>query len=333
MTKFNARGGDASQYNLGRGKLYLKGETKFLSATPVLDGWRDIGNVTQFTVTQEAETKEHKSFLTGVQSIDQEIAVSRKMNISFATDELSANNIALFLSGTLRDNAQGDAVANGACLASDFDAGGGIALTNKNFFYDSGATDFLFDIWFDLTLELNVPGVLAYGVTRCYDFQPQGTQAIAVRKDGTTRTDEGGGTTLLTEGTHYEIDRKMGRIRFFNVGSGGLERGDTFMVKWAAPAGDATKSNGIDFLLTKVGLLTSSGVSVGLKFVGENPNDPGRPMEMEFYSIKLRPDGDFAGIGDDWTQLAFSGVAQAVSNPPLFASPYGVFTSRPVYST
>ena len=333
MPKFNPRGGDASQYNLGRGKLYLRGETKFLGNTPVLDGWRDVGNVTQFTVSQEAETKEHKSFLSGLQSIDQEIAVSNKMSISFATDELSVNNIRLFLSGSLYDNKQGDAVTNGSCIASNYDAGGGFELVNKNFFYDSASTDYLFDLWFDLTLDITVTGVIAYGLTRCYDFQAAGTQAITVRKNGTTRVDEGGGTTLLTEGTHYEIDRKMGRIRFFDVGAGGLVRGDTFMVKWAAPTGDTNKVLGVDYLLSKVGLLTSSGVSVGLKFIGENPNDAGKPMEMEFYSIKLRPDGDFAGIGDDWTQLSFTGVAQAVSNPPLLASPYGVFTSRPSFST
>lgn len=326
--KFNARGGDATSYTLGRGKLYLKGDTWFQGATPSLDGWRDVGNVTNFTVTQESETKEHKNFLSGVQTIDLNIAVSRKLTLSFTSDELNVQNLAKFFSGTLYSKYLDTNVPNMAALASDEPLV--IAAGDRNFFYDSATSDYLFDIWFDL--QLNMP---IYGIVRAYDFEPQAAQAITVRKQATTRTATDG--TVLTEGTHYEIDRKMGRIRFFENVAGGIARGDTFQVKWATPT-DVNKLTagvgiGFDVQLHRIGILENSGVEVALKFIAENPNDGDKQTEFEFFKVKLSPDGEFSAIGDDWAGLSFTGVASTIPNPPAQASPYGRITTRSLSST
>lgn len=324
--KFNARGGDATSYTLGRGKLYLKGDTWFQGATPSLDGWRDVGNVTNFTVTQESETKEHKNFLSGVQTIDLNIAVSRKLTLSFTSDELNVQNLAKFFSGTLYSKYLDTNVPNMAAIASDSAL---IAAGDRNFFYDSATSDYLFDLWFDL--QLNYP---IYGIVRAYDFEPQAAQAITVTKQAANRTTPG---TALTEGTHYEIDRKMGRIRFFENVAGGIARGDTFLVTWATPT-DVNKLTtgvgiGFDVQLHRIGILENSGVEVALKFIAENPNDGDKQTEFEFFKVKLSPDGEFSAIGDDWAGLSFTGVASTIPNPPAQASPYGRITTRSLSST
>lgn len=324
---FTPRGGSPASYVLGRGKLYVKGDVKRSGLTPGTDGWRDIGNCSAFTVTQEAEVKEHKSYLSGIATIDKQVPVSQKMTVSFTTDEV-ANwlNLAAFFSGTLLTDSLGGVVPNNAGVASDFWA----TLTSNpsiaNVFVQTASTDYLYDLWYDLELFVTSPFNAFY---RALDFSPQGAQAISVRKQATTNVATDG--VALTENTHYLIDRRMGRIMFLDV-PGGIARGDTWQVKWAASP-DATKALGLDTAQHMIQLLTNSGVTVGLKFVGENPNDGDKQVEYGFHKVQLKPEGEFSGIGDDWAGLGFSGAVEAISNPPAGTSPYGWARGRDAYAT
>lgn len=323
---FTPGGGDPSKYVLGRGKLYLRGDTKLVVASPQVAGWRDVGNVTAFTVTQEAEVKEHKSFLQGIATIDKQVPVSQKMTIGFTTDEASNwLNLAAFFSGTLNNAELGWVVPNTSGTASDFWATT-FSLPIANMYVQTAATDFLYDLWIDITLYLPAPFNAEY---RALDFASQANQAISVRKAATSRTATDG--TLLTEGTHYRIDRKMGRILFLNV-AGGIARGDTFQISWAASP-DASKAAAADAKLNLIQLLTSSGITVGLKFIQENPNNGDLQTEWGFHKIQLKPEGEFGGISDDWAGLSFSGAVEAISNPPAGTSPYGWVLGRDVYTT
>lgn len=318
---FSARGGDNTKYVLGRGKLYLQGDVKrsgTASSSPV--PWRDIGNVTAFAIAQESETKDHRSFLSGIAVIDKQVPISQKMTISFTTDE-AANmlNLAHFLSGDLENDGMGfgPTVFNPVALASDFLPG--VVVMAEHFFVDTATTDHIYDLWYDITL--NIAG---FGETRCYDFAP--AQTVLVEKQNANRTSAG---TALTAGTHYELDRKMGRVRFFNV-AGGITRNDTFRVSWAASA-DATKANGFDTLLNRIKILTKSGLTVGVKFVQENPNNSDNQTEYGFHRVQLKPEGEFSGIGDDWAGLGFSGAVEAITSPPQGTSIYGWVVNRDVY--
>lgn len=336
MAGFDPRGGKPTNYVLGRGKLYLSGDiTRTVDlVNPVADSnktWRDVGNVTAFTIAQESETKEHRSFLTGIQTIDLEVAVSQKMTLSFTADEINALNLARFLSGRYlgADGNSGGgvpALGNGAGIASN-DA---VYTTGtENFFKTTIATDQVFDVWYDI--ELTILGV----TYPCIDFEPQGTgasqQNIIVHRNLTNRTTVGAGT-LLVEGTDYEIDRKMGRIRFLS--GGGMVRGQNFRVNW--DASEDRSASAIAFLddkLFAIQPLTTSGITVGLKFIQENANDGDIPLAYEFWQVKLKPDGELAGIGDDWSQLSFSGVVESVGSPGTFGSPYGRILGRNSFST
>lgn len=82
---------------LGRGSIQLA----LLDATTGKPkGFRHIGNVKAFTIGLEKETLEHKSSRSGVATIDREIALSQKANVTVTFDEiLNFQNMALFLSG------------------------------------------------------------------------------------------------------------------------------------------------------------------------------------------------------------------------------------------
>lgn len=339
MPGFDTRGGKPANYTLGRGKLYLTGDgaktASLGNASDVANSqkvWRDVGNVTAFTIAQESETKEHKSSLQGLQVIDLEVAVSQKMTISFTLDELNANNLSRFLSGKYigLDNDTGSSgLANGAAIASD-DAL--IASGSRNYFIDTDATDRVHDVWYDIVLSLPIIGVTN---APCIDFESQANQAITVRKQDTTNIAADG--TALTEGTHYELDRRMGRIRFLAV-AGGLTAGDTFTVEWNAPSVAKSATPGLDDSLWVIQPLTTSSVSVGLMFILENANDGDHPTGYEFWQVKLKPDGELAGIGDDWATLNFTGVvesvAQGVGNRDVpYGSEYGRAIGRNSFST
>lgn len=331
--QFDTRGGKPNTYLLGRGRLYISGDVKRFSGSTAVDGsktnWRDVGNVTNFTVSQESESKEHRSSLQGIQVIDLEVPVSQKMLVTFAVDEINVLNLARFFSGELLSGDLGYAsggLFNASCVDSTTLVAG--VTGDPNWYVDTNTTDQVHDMWYDLDLTTLVYG----GTFRAVDFQPQASQAITVRKQATSRTATDG--TVLTEGTHYELDRKLGRIRFYNV-AGGLTAGDTIQVRWAAPTGDTSKNTttGQDAKLFMIKLLTTSSASVSLMFVSENPNNADEVAGLEMFKVKLKPDGEFAGIGDDWATLSFTGALESVTNPPPGASAYGRWIGRTAYST
>jgi hypothetical protein len=328
--QFDLRGGKATNYLLGRGRLMISGDVKRYNAGAAIDGskqnWRDVGNITNFTVSQESESKEHRSSLQGIQVIDLEVPVSQKMVVTFAVDEINVINLARFFSGELLSPDLNFTLANASCVDSTTNT------SNENWFVDTNTTDQVHDMWYDLDLNIPVLG----GVFRAIDFQTQANQAITVRKQATSRTATDGTnmTAAGGEGVTYEIDRKLGRIRFFDV-AGGITRGDTIQVRWAAPTGDASKntSTAADAKLFMIKLLTTSSASVALMFISENPNNGDEGAGLEMFKVKLKPDGEFAGIGDDWAALSFSGALESVTSPPPGASAYGRWIGRTAYST
>ena len=338
-------GGNPGNYLLGRGKLYLKGE---FGTTLTDGGWRDIGNCTAFTLTQESEKKEHLSYLTGVKTIDLEVAVSTKVTIAFTIDEVqNLLNQAPFLSGVATGyNAVGGntgitiagvgtmpALFNAACVDSDDTAawalGGPVQSGTINYHRAAGNTALGF--WYDLELPFMVTtGSIAGGTWRAYGFETQASQPILVEKNPSGRT--AGSGTALTEGTHYEIDRAMGRIRLL-PGASFAPATDVLLVSWAKPTVDRHPPGnlqGLDTTLNIIKPLTSTGITVGLKFVLDNPNN-NLKTEYELFAIKLSPDGELALLGDDWGSMAFTGVASTIASPPIGASPYGRISGLGAY--
>lgn len=318
------RGGLPTNYAIGRGRLLIGNDASIFSGGSeytVSDAYRDVGNCTAFALTQESETKEHTSYLSGVATRDLEVPISTKMNVSFQLDEVSMVNLARFLSGEVWNTVNLAGVSNAAAVVST------IATGAENYYVDTNTTDFLYDLWYQISLNLGSGPVAAV------DFETQANQAITVHKNPTNRTTGG---TLLTEGTDYEIDRKAGMIRFFINAPTGLTRGDSFRVGWAAPTVAKNPDSGavgVDDALSVVRILTNSGKTVPIRFISENPNNANLVDILDLWAVKLRPDGELQLIGDDWQTMGFTGALQAITNPPPNSSEYGRLMRRASYST
>jgi hypothetical protein len=101
----------------------------------------------------------------------------------------------------------------------------------------------------------------------------------------------------------YLLDVKMGRIFFHETSvTGALVAGDTID---AAVTADASAS-----VVQEIAVFNATDVDFALKFISVNPNDGDAEAEWQFHRVRLRAQGDLLLIGDDWTALPFSFVAQ-----------------------
>ena len=67
--------------------------------------YRDLGNVTSFKITPDADTLEHFSSRTGVKKRDVLIVLQQKMKVTMVMEEFTANNLAMMVYGTVDEAA------------------------------------------------------------------------------------------------------------------------------------------------------------------------------------------------------------------------------------
>ncbi len=119
------------------------------------------------------------------------------------------------------------------------------------------------------------------------------------------------GDVLVTEstptpgvlGTDYELDLVMGRVFVIN-GSLVLTAGEELRVTLTA---DAAPTTSVD----EVKALTQSSVTGALKFIAENPAANDQQTEYQFHKVSLKAEGDFSLIGDEFSTMNFTAVAES----------------------
>jgi hypothetical protein len=86
----------ANDYTVGKGKLYFR---PFLpgTQTPELGGFRYFGNVPELNVTQAEEKLDHVSSEGGINVKDDSLVTAQDQSVSFTTDNVSLDNLALWL--------------------------------------------------------------------------------------------------------------------------------------------------------------------------------------------------------------------------------------------
>lgn len=89
---------DISNYFEGKGVV---------SFTPDGGTKRDLGNCLSFRVAPEFETKEHKNFRNGTTEIDVTSVSSKKGTVTLQLDEITPDNLAMFLFATQSTNSAG----------------------------------------------------------------------------------------------------------------------------------------------------------------------------------------------------------------------------------
>jgi hypothetical protein len=99
---------------LGRGRLYFDA---FEQGTTTKTGERYIGNTPSLSLTVESESLDHYDSDAGVRVKDDSVLLQLNRTGAFVTDNVSADNIALFLLGEKSIQAQASAVAQTYALA------------------------------------------------------------------------------------------------------------------------------------------------------------------------------------------------------------------------
>jgi len=147
--------------------------------------------------------------------------------------------------------------------------------------------------WYDLR---NASGA------RLYDISPVVTPvADLVVKAGATSP----GSTI-TLGTDYTVDYVMGRI--FIPSTSTVTAGHKLFFDYS------TANN--EVAVDRVYGLTASQIKGALKFVSTNPADAGKRVEYQFHEVSIRPEGDLALIGDEFTQITLTGTANKNTKLP-----------------
>jgi hypothetical protein len=106
-------------YTLGRGILQI-GEWSGVTPPAYPGGFEDVGNSPRFEVEVAEETLDHFSSRTGLRLKDKTVTLETSYTLSFDLDEVSIENLARYVRGTVAGNVVQAAVALEAEFALRF---------------------------------------------------------------------------------------------------------------------------------------------------------------------------------------------------------------------
>lgn len=188
MPGFNTSGApNTRDYTLGRGRLYFG---KLTAAGLVdSDGFRDLGNVPEFTTTMAVEDITHQSSRSGLKITDARCTISQEIGLGFQLDESNLTNLADWLAATTEsyNNPHDTTFA-----AADAIVSSSIKLGR----------------WYELKDDTGA---------RVYDL---GATGVVI-----TLVEDPGGTPAALVANDYEIDLQMGLVRFLGTGTSTLTDG------------------------------------------------------------------------------------------------------------
>lgn len=223
--------------------------------------YRFVGNCPEFRITMSNETAKHFSSIEGLKQKDAEVVITQEMDVQFTFDEINFENLAEQLSGE---------------TASKSNTAAASAITGVN--------------------NVNVTAK-----ARWYDLYAPTSGAPATDTSGARIYDVGVVTiTGKTEGTDFEVDRKMGRI-FIPAGSTIVVGNISVLI---AANGSAVAT------VDEVKAMTKTAVTRALKFVQKNAAYQNQQTEYQFHQVRLRPSGDVSLIGDEFMAGQVQGSAE-----------------------
>lgn len=153
-------------------------------------------------------------------------------------------------------------------------------------------------------VQTSVAGITALG--RWYDItdgvNQTGVRVMDIDATLLTVNETSGAPVLLTEDVDYTVDEKTGRI-FFLTTAADITAGEPFSVTLSADAAAVAYD--------EVRGLTKTSVLVALKFVAVNPANNDEVKEYQFHQVNLKAEGDFSLIGQEFTTMGFTAVAES----------------------
>lgn len=309
----------AENYELGRG---------IVSLAELLNGLyqpeRDCGNVTDMKLAVDPQTLEHQSSRSGLKNVDKEVVTEMKSTLSFTADEITRENLKMFMLGTSSEVVQPasdetvEVVANGKGYY--YDLGKKRVGTFKMRYTGAGVTSPAIPV-----VGETISGVSASAVVLAVSGTAMTGEVLLNMVTGTfTAGEEVNGndsttpsrvkavtppaldtgvvsvvdklqpTTVYRLGRDFQINSRVGRI--FIPDTSTIPAGNTIIVGFSA----------LETKVTTISALQTQAVEAKVHFVSHNA--AGQDREVIFYKVSLKPSGDFAFIGtDSWTQVAFEG--------------------------
>lgn len=250
-----------------------RGRVYFATLTNNIPGaFRFLGNAPEFSINVEVETLEHQASTNGLKVTDKEVIISQQLNLALTLDEINFENLALFFSGETATFT----TAAGALAASTGTGNAEFPTAGRwyDIFWSSGDSEFKIGDQVDSTVGIEA--------NRVYDIGD---------------LDITGGT----EGTDYITDNVMGRV-FVPIGTG--------LSLASALDASGTENASADNTVEQVRGLTQTNVVGALKFISENPANNDVQRELNFHKTSLKAEGDFSLIGDEFTTMQFTAVAE-----------------------
>lgn len=122
---------NVSNYQYGAGAVYLKVEG-------VDNDYRHVGNVPSLVYKQDIQTLDHKQSMSGIKSTDFELVTEVTATVEVNLEEVTPENMALFVLGEIATNTDGDRTIGGLTksqFTADFKfVGDNAAGTNIDYF-------------------------------------------------------------------------------------------------------------------------------------------------------------------------------------------------------
>ncbi len=98
---------------LGRGELFFD---PFVPGTEILTGERPLGNTPAFSLSVETQTLDHFNSDRGLRVKDLSVTLETNYSANFTTDNINADNVAMFFFGTTATLSQAAEVGNSDTL-------------------------------------------------------------------------------------------------------------------------------------------------------------------------------------------------------------------------
>lgn len=111
---FNTPPTKTENYVFGRGVLFFAPFDE--NGVPM--GERDLGNTPGFSLSVETERYTHTSSRSGLAKTDLDIAISTALSATITVEDMSTDNQALFIAGTVRERAQASTPVTGEAIAN-----------------------------------------------------------------------------------------------------------------------------------------------------------------------------------------------------------------------
>ena len=271
-------------YTLGRGRLYFSRE---VGGVLTWKNWLYIASTSEFNYNLEPEELEHVNADSGVRNVDDSVVLSRGLTGSIVTDDIQAENLALFFYGTAAPAAQPavnhHTTNNGESFASV--QPGDILQLGVTAARPQGIAGIDTDPLSAVTTVGNRPSFSIVGDAAA-DFNPAEMDT----------TDEAGTYPDFRPGTHFNADAKSGIVEIIHPQpDGSAIDGDGATVHFFYKAAAANRTQVLSGI---------SPVRGAIMFEQDNPKGLNRVYTIP--SAIIRANGDLALKGDEWLSIPLS---------------------------